>query len=212
LTFAALLRCRLRQPDAALALAQEALSLSNEHGFPLWQIGATLAHGWALAMTKRREGVNEIRHCVEATRTTMGGVSLVVLEPLMDACVALGLCNEALQASTDALAVVNTIGDHHIDGELHRLKGELLLGLSNANQTDASACFQLALDISRRQQAKTLELRAAVSLARLWKEQGKPDDARRLVDDIYHWFTEGFDTPDLQNARELLDSLNQAHL
>jgi predicted ATPase len=211
LTFAALLRCRLRQPDAALALAQEALSLSNEHGFPLWQIGATLAHGWALAMTKRREGVTEIRQCVEATRAAMGGVSLVVLEPLMDACVALGLCEEALQANADALAAVTTIGDHHIDGELRRLKGELLLGLSSANQADAATCFQQALDISRRQQAKTLELRAAVSLARLWNEQGKSDDARRLVGDIYHWFTEGFDTPDLQNARELLDSLIQAH-
>jgi DNA-binding SARP family transcriptional activator/predicted ATPase len=207
LTFATLLRCRLRQPDAALALAQETLSLSSEHGFPLWQIGATLAHGWALAMSGRREGVDVIRQCVEAMGAAMGGAALVVMEPLVDACVEHGLFEEALQANTLALAVGNAVGDHHVDGELHRLKGELLLGLSSANQTDAAACFQQALDISRRQQARALELRAAMSLARLWKEQGKRDDARRLLEDIYRWFTEGFDTPDLQNARELLDSL-----
>lgn len=211
LTFAALLHCRLRRPEAALILAQETLDLANHHGFPLWQIGATLAHGWALAMQKQPESVASLQHCVAATRAAMGGVTLAVLEPLADACVVLGRFDDALNVHDQALAVGNALGDHHIEAELHRLKGEALLGLvdadANAGEAQAAACFQQALALSRRQQAKSLELRAATSLTRLWQKQGKRDDARRLLEETYGWFSEGFDTPDLQDARKLLDSL-----
>lgn len=207
LTFATILHCRLRQPEEILALARETLDLANEHGFPLWQIGATLSRGWALAMQNRREGVETLRQCVDATRAAMGGVTLIVLEPLVDANVVLGLYEAALGVNDEALAVGNTLGDHHVEAELHRLKGESLLGLAVADETAAETSFHQALTISRRQQAKSLELRAATSMARLWQRQDKREDARRLLEEVYSWFTEGFDTPDLQNARNVLNSL-----
>jgi predicted ATPase len=90
---------------------------------------------------------------------------------------------------------------------LHRLKGGLLLARSGEDQTEAEACFRQALDIARRQQAKSLELRAAMSLSLLWQRQGKREEARQLLAEIYGWFTEGFDTADLQEAKALLDEL-----
>jgi DNA-binding SARP family transcriptional activator len=211
LTFASILHCRLRRPEEALVLAKETLSLANDHGFPLWQIGATLSHGWALAMQNRPEGVESLQQCVEATRAAMGGVTLVVLEPLVDACVVLGLFDDALRVGSEAFAAASAVGDRHVEAELHRLKGESLLGLSGSCKTkaeaEAEACFHQALAVSRKQETRSLELRAAMSMARLWQGQGKPDDARRLLEGVYDWFTEGFDTPDLLDARELLDSL-----
>ena len=91
---------------------------------------------------------------------------------------------------------------------MHRLKGELLLTRSAEKHAEAETCFHQALDVARRQQAKSLELRAAMSLARLWQQQGKRDDAYALLAPLYGWFTEGFDTADLQEARALLDALS----
>ena len=88
---------------------------------------------------------------------------------------------------------------------MHRLKGELLLALSREHNAKAEACFQQALDVAHRQQAKSLELRAAMSLGRLWQRQGKTEHARQLLTGVYAWFTEGFDTADLQEAKALLE-------
>ena len=93
------------------------------------------------------------------------------------------------------------------EAELYRLKGELLLTRSSEHQAEAETCFQQALDVARRQQAKSLELRAAMSLARLWQQQGKRAEAHELLAPIYGWFTEGFDTADLQEAKALLEAL-----
>jgi predicted ATPase len=94
---------------------------------------------------------------------------------------------------------------------MHRLRGELLLQHAVARPEEVEACFQQALAVARRQQAKSLELRATMSLARLWQGQGKRVEARELLAEVYGWFTEGFDTADLQEARELLTALgNQA--
>jgi tetratricopeptide (TPR) repeat protein len=205
LTFAAILHCRLRQPETALTLAQETLELATRHGFSLWRIGATLVRGWALAMQNQPEGVESMQQCVAATRAAMGGVTLVVLGPLADACVTLGRHQEALRVIAEALEVAQTLGDRHIEAELHRLKGESLLGLGD--ETQAAACFQQALAVSRQQQAKSLELRAATSLARLWHKQGQRDQAARLLEEIRNGFNEGYDTPDQRDARELLDTL-----
>ncbi len=90
---------------------------------------------------------------------------------------------------------------------MHRLKGELLLQHTVAQPGEAEACFQRALEIARRQQAKSLELRAAMSLSRLWQRQGKGAAARQLLAQVYDWFTEGFDTADLQEAKALLEEL-----
>ena len=93
------------------------------------------------------------------------------------------------------------------EAEVYRLQGELLLQLPSRDVPQAEACFQQALDVARRQQAKALELRAALSLARLWQEQGQPTAARQLLAESYGWFTEGFDTADLQEAQALLQEL-----
>ena len=105
--------------------------------------------------------------------------------------------------------MVDKTGSADYEAELYRLKGELLLaaGQSKATGQEAEACFQQALDIARRQQAKSLELRAAMSLSRLWQQQGKRAEARELLAPIYGWFTEGFDTADLQEAKALLEDL-----
>ncbi|MCE9569187.1 MAG: AAA family ATPase [Rhodocyclales bacterium] len=207
LTFASILHCRLRQPGKALDLAEETLNLANSHQFPLWQIGGTLAHGWALALQNNMDGIQTLRQCVEGTRDAMGGVTLVVLEPLVDAYTVLGLHEAALRANDEAVAAAGAIGDHHVDAELHRLKAESLLGATAGNQVGAEACFQSAIETSQRQQARSLELRAATGLARLWQAQGKRDEARSLLDNAYRWFTEGLDTPDMLNALALLDAL-----
>jgi predicted ATPase len=98
-------------------------------------------------------------------------------------------------------------GAHGYEAELYRLKGELLLRQAVPDGTQAEACFQQALAIARRQQARSWELRAAMSLARLWQQQGKQGEARQLLEEVYGWFTEGFDTADLQEAKALLEAL-----
>jgi predicted ATPase len=105
----------------------------------------------------------------------------------------------------EALAVLNDTGEHRWEAELHRLKGELLLALSREHDGEAEACFQQSLAVAHLQQAKSLELRAAMSLGRLWQRQGKTEHARQLLTEVYTWFTEGFDTADLQEAQALLE-------
>jgi predicted ATPase len=121
-----------------------------------------------------------------------------------------GQLDEGLRLVTEALERVQQSGEREWEAELYRLKGELLVHAAGSVQhaaLTAEACFQQALAVARRQQAKAFELRAALSLSRLWQQQGKRDAARELLAPIYHWFTEGFDTADLQEARALLDEL-----
>ena len=119
-----------------------------------------------------------------------------------------GQAEEGLTALAEALALVNKTGEHCYEAELYRLKGELLLAARRTGAcAEAETCFHQALDVARRQQAKSLELRAAMSLARLWQRQGKRDEAHQLLAEVYGWFTEGFDTADLQEAKALLAEL-----
>jgi predicted ATPase len=111
---------------------------------------------------------------------------------------------------TEALTVVEQSGERSDEAEIHRLTGQLLLARSGGQHPKAEACFRRALDIARQQQAKSLELRAATSLARLWQQQGKRAEAYQLLSEIYGWFTEGFETLDLQEARALLDALTSS--
>ena len=108
---------------------------------------------------------------------------------------------------SDELARVHKTGEHFYDAELYRIKGKLLLEQTVRDEGQAETCFRQALDIARSQQAKSLELRAAMSLSRLWQTQGKKEEARQLLGDIYNWFTEGFDTADLKAAKALLEEL-----
>jgi predicted ATPase len=119
-----------------------------------------------------------------------------------------GQTTEGLEALAEALATLPTSGVLWWEAELHRLRGELLLQHAVAQPGEAEACFQQALTVARRQQAKSLELRATMSLARLWQRQGKGATAQQMLAEVYGWFTEGFDTADLQEARALLEVLS----
>jgi predicted ATPase len=103
--------------------------------------------------------------------------------------------------------VVEETGERYYEAEIHRLKGELLL--MQGDEAEAETSFHKAIEVARRQSAKSWELRATVSLCRLWQKQGKVDEARQMLAEIYGWFTEGFDTPDLQEARALLEELSR---
>jgi predicted ATPase len=121
----------------------------------------------------------------------------------------LGQPEAGLTALREALALVKTTGERYYAAELHRLQGELLLQHATPEWSHAETCFQQALDLARRQEAKSLELRAAMSLSRLWQQQGKRAEAYDLLAPIYGWFTEGFDTADLQEAKTLLEELGK---
>src|SRR5438128_1068082 len=129
---------------------------------------------------------------------------------LAEACAHAGQRDEGLRLVTEALERAQQSGERSWEAELYRLKGELLVhaegGVQNTAVT-AEECFHQALAVARRQQAKSFELRAALSLSRLWQQQGQRDAARELLAPLYHWFTEGFDTADLQEAKALLEAL-----
>ena len=117
-----------------------------------------------------------------------------------------GQVDEGFHLLAEALAMVDTTRSR-LAAELHRLHGELLLRQAIPDTPQAEACFQQALEVARHQQARSWELRTAMSLSRLWQQQGKGAEARELLAPVYDWFTEGFDTPDLQDARALLEEL-----
>jgi predicted ATPase len=126
---------------------------------------------------------------------------------LAEACGTAGKVEEGLTALAEALTAVHATTNRVCEAELYRLQGELRLMLATDNAPEAETCFRQALEVARQQQAKSLELRAALSLSRLWQRQGKRADARKLLAPIYGWFTEGFDTADLQQAKALLNAL-----
>jgi predicted ATPase len=115
-----------------------------------------------------------------------------------------------LTALAEALTLADTTGERWYAPELYRLRGELLLQQNSDNQAEAETCFHHALDIARSQQAKSFELRTATSLSRLWQQQGKRQAAHALLAPVYNWFTEGFDTADLKDAKVLLDELERS--
>jgi len=128
-----------------------------------------------------------------------------------------GQIEQGLNTLAEALDTVNKNGERWYEAELYRIKGELLLARAGENQkakgkkeavSEAETCFSKAIDIARNQSAKSLELRAVRSLSRLWQKQGKKDEARRTLAEIYGWFTEGFDTADLKEAKALLEELS----
>jgi predicted ATPase len=202
----AVLHCLRREAQIAQRQAEAVIELSREQGFAQRLATGTILQGWALAeQGQRDEGMAQMRQGLEAYRAT--GAELLrplVLGLLAEGYRAGGQAVEGLMALDEALAVVHTSGARFYEAELYRLRGELQLR-HVVGRDDAEACFRQALDRASRQQAKSLELRAALSLSRLWQQQGKRDEARELLAPIYGWFTEGFDTADLQEAKALLD-------
>ncbi|HYY15544.1 MAG TPA: tetratricopeptide repeat protein [Gammaproteobacteria bacterium] len=164
--------------------------------------------GWALALQgQSTEGITQIHEGLAAWQAIgTPHVRAWMLALLADAYGHVGRVEEGLAALAEALTIVDTTGGRKEEAELYRLKGELLWQAGTS--AEAAACFQQALAIARRQQAKSWELRAAMSLSRLWQRQGRREDARQLLAPIYGWFTEGFDTADLREAKQLLEELS----
>jgi len=202
LTYAASLQGRLRNIDATLALAEEGILLAQKMESPLWLLGNMLRQGWCLSMQGKTEGLVQLRQCIEKLRIAMGGIIIAFNAVFAEALLHHGQATEALNILDESLKEGERKNDHHFEAELNRLKGEALLQLSRS--AEAEICFERALIISREQGAKSLELRAAMSMTRLWQQQNKRPDARFLLDGIYNEFTEGQDTFELQEAAKLL--------
>jgi predicted ATPase len=170
--------------------------------------GSTL-RGWALAhQGQTQEGIEQMSQGMIACRGTGAELARPYwLALLAEAYGILGEPEAGLTALAEALTLVDKTGERHYEAEIYRLKGELLLQQSSSNQTEAESCFHKAIAIAQNQQAKSFELRSATSLARLWQQQGKRQEAHALLAPVYNWFTEGFDTVDLKDAKVLLDEL-----
>jgi predicted ATPase len=209
LFFSALLHQLRREPLPARAQAEAALALCTEQGFAAYGALCLLPQGWAVAQQGEvAEGIADMRQGFAAWQATGAGMAWPwFLALLAESCGRVGQLDEGLRALEEALAVVQNNKERLYEAELYRLKGELLLQEAPAHRAEAERNFQQALAVSRRQQARSWELRAALSLSRLWQRQGKQEEARELLAPVYGWFTEGFDTADLQEAKALLEAL-----
>jgi predicted ATPase len=188
--------------------AQTAIMHAGAHGFPYYAAWAELLRGWSRAARSAGEqGIDEILRGIEVVQRTAGLRLPYYRVLLAEAYGWNGRIEEALQALDVAWSEIRKTQERWWEPELHRLRGELLRSEAANRMAEAEACFRRAAEVARTQQAKSLELRAAMSLARLLRDQGRPTDARPLLAEVYDWFTEGFDTPDLRDARRLLEEL-----
>jgi predicted ATPase len=207
LNFAAMFHQFRREGHATQERAKAAMSLAMEQGFPVWIAFGSMLRGWALAQRgQAREGLEQMHQSLQAFRAT--GAELgrpYFLALLADVYGTIGEPEAGLTLLMEALTLADTTGERVWEPELYRLKGALLLQQSSDNH--AETCFHQAIAIAQNQQAKSWELRAATSLAHLWQQQGKRQEAHDLLAPVYGWFTEGFDTADLQDAKALLDEL-----
>jgi adenylate cyclase len=190
--------------------ADTVVALSTEQGFPYWVALGTSWRGWALALQgQREEGLRQVRQGIAAYRATGAGMFVPYFcTALAEVYANLGHLAHSLQALAEAQTLVEQHDERWWEAEVYRLRGVLLLRQPGTPQEEAETWLRRALDVARRQEAKALELRAAMSLARLWQQQGKRAEARQLLAPIYDWFTEGFDTADLREARSLLAALS----
>jgi predicted ATPase len=201
-------QCRCEAP-LTHARAEAIMALGTEQGNPQVLERGMCLRGWALAASGHEaEGITQIRQTLATYRSAAATRDRpYYLALLAEASAQGGQTAEGLEDLAEALALLATSGVRWWEAELHRLRGELLLQRSSAPPGEAESCFHQALAVARAQQAKSLELRAAMSLSRLWQQQGKRDEARQLLAPIYGWFTEGFDTADFQEAKALLEAL-----
>jgi class 3 adenylate cyclase/predicted ATPase/energy-coupling factor transporter ATP-binding protein EcfA2 len=200
-----------REGQAAQERAEAGITISHEQGFSL-HITGTMLRGWALAeQGQAEEGIAQIRQGLEAYRVEY--LCTFYLSLLAEACGKAGRVEDGLQALAEALAMVDRTGECVYAAELHRLKGQLTLqsqvpSPKSQVEKEAEQCFLKAIEIARQQSAKSWELRAVMSLSRLWQQQGKQKEAHEMLAAVYNWFTEGFDTKDLQEAKRLIEELS----
>jgi predicted ATPase/class 3 adenylate cyclase len=199
-----------RDVPAVHEQADASVAISIEQDFLLWAALGTSLRGWALAMQGQgEEGMRQVRQGLATWRATGAAVHIPYFcTVLAEVCDHLGHPEDGLQALAEAHTLVEQHDQRWWEAEVYRLQSVLLLRQPGTPQAEAEAWLQRALDVARRQHAKSLELRAALSLSRLWQQQGKRDEARQLLAPIYGWFTEGFDTADLQEAKALLQELS----
>jgi len=199
-----------RDVPAVSEQAEACVALSTVQGFPLWAALGMSLRGWALAMQGQgEEGMAQVRQGIASFRATGAALTVpylcTVLAEVYDH---LGHPEDGLRALAEAHTLVEQHEQRLWEAEVCRLRGVLLLRQTGTPQAEAEAWLRRALDVARRQEAKSLELRAAMSLSRLWQQQGKRAEAYELLAPVYRWFTEGFDTADLREAKGLLDALS----
>jgi predicted ATPase len=190
-------------------ISEQLFAVSSEHGLADLLAGARGVQGWTMAMREHEEGILQLENCIASNRVT----GLKVVQPhylcmLAEACGNLGRFDRGLDALTEALTIADEDEDRYCQPDTYRLKGELLLKQDVSNIAEAENCFRKAIEIARKQSAKSWELRATMSLARLLVSQCRQNEARTMLADIYNWFTEGFETADLKDAKALLDELS----
>jgi class 3 adenylate cyclase/predicted ATPase len=205
-----ILRQLRREPAAAQETAESVIALSSEQGFSFWLAWGNNARGEALIEQGRgEEGIAQMQEALASIEAIGTGLSW----PWNLCLLAKGYAetdslDEGLGAVAEALAVADEHEDRFYDAEIYRVKGDLLLRQDASNFLKAEGCFRQAIEIARDQGAKSWELRATTSLARVLQDNGRRDEARSMLADIYNWFTEGFNTADLKNAKALLDELS----
>jgi adenylate cyclase len=210
LLFAAWLHALGGEWPMAAEHAEATVVLCAEQGFADWLLLGTFRRGWALAeLGRTNEGIAQMRDALAA----MPSRGFELFRPYHLALLAAaygeaGRTDDALALVAEALALVERSDERWCEADIYRLKGELLL--ESGGSSKAEACFRRAIEIARRQSAKSLELRAATSLSRLLDKQRRRDEAGQMLGEIYGWFTEGFDTADLKEAKMLLDVLQAA--
>jgi tetratricopeptide (TPR) repeat protein len=209
LTWAAWAECIAGSSKEARRHAEEVISLSNEHGFPDWLAWGLIYRGWSLVTEGHvKEGLVWLTEGFSGWRAS-GALtsSAFALTMLADAYAKLELRVEAKNCIAEAEQIIDRTDDRFWEAELWRVRGELFNATGDRAGADRS--FDHALVVAKRQSAKLLELRASISLAHLWRDQGKRTEARELLAPVYGWFTEGLDTPDLKEAKALLEELSR---
>jgi predicted ATPase len=187
--------------------AEEELAIGAEYGMDLYLFLGTFTRGWALAVQGQTdEGIAEMRRL---KLVDLEGAVGAFMAALAEVYLASDCPDEGLEAVSHGLNSVERTGQRNFDARLHQLRGELLLMQNSSKVEEAESCFRTALEIARHQGAKLFELSATSSLARLLAKQGKRAEARTMLAEIYGWFTEGFDTRDLKEAKAQLDELRE---
>jgi predicted ATPase len=213
LNWASILAHFCRDVQSLQELSEECLALSTLYGAQMWIGAATVFRGWSLVEQGRTtDGLAQVRQGHAIFRATgSAAFQPYFLAMMAEAHSEAGQLEEGLAALEEGLACVKKTGERFYEAEIHRLKGELLLAQSEGvAETEAEALFRKAIEVARRQSARSLELRAATSLGRLQQKQGRREEGRDLVAEIYGCFTEGFDTADLQDAKALLEELDES--
>jgi predicted ATPase len=195
-----------RDPIAVATAANELIELSRKQEFSFRYTAGTVFRGWSQAQGgSAEEGIALMQRALaDLNQAEQNYARTFYIALLAEAALTHGMDQEASRALDMAFDLVERTGERWWEAELHRLRGKSLTK-ANGRTQEAETCYQKALQIAREQGARSLELRAATSLAQLWFDQDKAQDARNLLAPVYDWFTEGFDTPDLKDARALLE-------